>query len=204
MSWPFDFLTPMKYGAILADPPWKYDMRSDKGHKKSPEAHYETMSFDELAALPVSYLAGPNCYLFLWSTWPHLKQAQALMEAWGFDYITGGSWTKRTVKWNVAMGTGFVLRSGCEPYLIGRIGAPQVANRGVRNLIDAPEVLLLPEDIPDSIEAIRREHSRKPIQMRAMIETLLPRAYYAELFAREAWAGHDVWGNEAQKFKGAA
>jgi N6-adenosine-specific RNA methylase IME4 len=204
MNWPFGDLTPMKYGAILADPPWKYDMRSDKGHEKSPEAHYETMSFDELAALPVSHLAGPDCYLFLWSTWPHLKQAQALMEVWGFDYITGGSWTKRTVSWKVAMGTGYVLRSATEPFLVGRIGAPQVADRGVRNLIDAPEVILLPEDIPDSIDAIRREHSRKPVQMREMIQQLLPRTYCAELFAREPWAGHEVWGNQTDKFEGAA
>ena len=66
------------------------------------------------------------------------------------------------------------------------------------------EVILLPEDIPDSIEAIRREHSRKPVQMREMIEKLLPRAYYAELFAREPWAGHEVWGNQTDKFEGAA
>ena len=39
MTWPFDPLTPMKYGAILADPPWAYAMRSDKGYDKSPEAH---------------------------------------------------------------------------------------------------------------------------------------------------------------------
>jgi N6-adenosine-specific RNA methylase IME4 len=204
MIWPFDNLIPMKYGAILADPPWKYDMRSDKGHAKSPEAHYDTMTFDELAELPVSHLAGPDCYLFLWSTWPHLKQAQALMEVWGFDYITGGSWTKRTVNWKLAMGTGYVLRSATEPFLVGRIGAPQVASRSTRNLISAPSVILQPEDIADSIDAVRREHSRKPVQMRAMIETLLPRAYFAELFGREAWAGHDVWGNELGKFAGAA
>ncbi|MFE3838866.1 MT-A70 family methyltransferase [Pseudogemmobacter sonorensis] len=196
-DWPFGSLTPLKYGALLADPPWAYSMRSEKGHAKSPEAHYPTMPLEQIKALPVSELAGKDCYLFLWSTWPHVPQALEVMAAWGFDYVTGGSWTKRTVNWNVAMGTGYVLRSATEPFLVGRIGRPSIASRSERN------VLLAPEDVPDSIEAIRREHSRKPVQMREMIDRLLPQSYFCELFAREAWEGHDVWGNEAEKFEGA-
>lgn len=194
MTWPFDPLTPMKYGAILADPPWAYAMRSDKGYDKSPEAHYATMPEAELAALPVSHLAGPDCLLFLWSTWPHLPQALRLMQAWGFSYITGGSWTKRTAGGKPAFGTGYVLRSATEPFLVGRIGAPQTASRSIRNVIEAQE-------IPDGIESLRREHSRKPVEMRAMIEALLPRAHCCELFAREPWAGHDVWGNQTARFE---
>ena len=123
-DWPFDGLTPMKYGAILADPPWNYRMYSENGHAKSPEAHYETMSLPDICRLPVRDLAGPNCYLFLWSTWPHLPQAQKVMRDWGFEYVTGGNWTKRTKAWNLTFGTGYVLRSASEPYLIGRIGRP--------------------------------------------------------------------------------
>lgn len=200
MSWAFDHLTPFRYGAILADPPWPYAMRSAKGHAKSPEAHYETMRLDELASLPVNQLAGPDGYLFMWSTWPHLKQAMGLMDAWGFEYVTGGSWTKRSINWAVTMGTGYVLRSATEPYLVGKIGQPQVANRSQRNLLDAPHTVLEPTDIPDAIEAVRREHSRKPVQMREMIDLLLPKSYFCELFGREPWHGHDVWGNEATKF----
>ena len=69
-DWPFAHLTPMKYGAILADPPWKYAMRSEKGHEKSPEAHYATMDLPAIKALPVHELAGPECYLFMWSALP--------------------------------------------------------------------------------------------------------------------------------------
>lgn len=204
MSWAFDHLTPFRNGAILADPPWRYAMRSDKGHAKGPQAHYQTMGMDELASLPVHQLAGPNCYLFMWSTWPHLQQAMGLMDAWGFEYITGGSWTKRSVNWNVTMGTGYVLRSATEPYLVGRIGQPHIANRSQRNLIEAPQTVLQPDDIPDAMEAVRREHSRKPVQMREMIDLLLPKSYFCELFGREPWDGHDVWGNETAKFTGAA
>lgn len=201
-NWPFDGLMPMKYSAILADPPWSYRMWSEAGHTKSPEAHYATMGLDDIARLPVSQLAAPNCYLFMWSTWPHLPQALSVLNRWGFEYVTGGSWTKRTAHWNVAMGTGFVLRSATEPFLVGKLARPQISSRSERNLIIAPEQILQPEEIPDSIEAIRREHSRKPVQMREMIDRLLPRGYFCELFGREQWAGHDVWGNEVQKFEG--
>jgi len=192
--WPFEGLTPLRYGAILMDPPWAYAMRSDKGHAKSPEAHYSTMSAEAIRALPVSQLAGPDCYLFLWSTWPHLPLALNMLEDWGFTYVTGGSWLKRTQHWNVAFGTGYVLRSASEPFLVGRIGRPEIASRSERG------VILAPEDVPDSIEAIRREHSRKPVQMREMIERLFPRQFCCELFAREAWPGNEVWGNETGRF----
>lgn len=198
-SWPFDALTPMKYGAILADPPWAYKMRSEKGHAKSPEAHYATMSIGELRELPVADLAGPDCLLFMWSTWPHLNLSMFLMREWGFTYVTGGSWIKRTVTGKLTFGTGYVQRSACEPYLVGRIGKPQTASKSERNVIEAP----LPGLIPDKIEAIRREHSRKPVEMREMIERLLPRAYKCEIFAREPWSGNDIWGNETGKFRGA-
>lgn len=199
-NWPFTGLTPMKYGAILVDFPWPYKMRSTKGYQKSPEAHYNTMPLADMRDLPISHLAGPDCYLFMWSTWPHLKMAQDLMEHLGFVYVTGGSWTKRTVNWKPCFGTGYVLHSATEPFLVGRIGKPQISSRSERNVIIAPNELLEPEDIPDSIEAIRREHSRKPMQMREMIERLLPNAHLCELFAREAWGDHDVWGNEVSKF----
>lgn len=198
--WPFGSLTPMKYGAILADPPWAYKMRSSKGHAKSPEAHYPTMSMEALQQLPVSELAGPDCLLFMWSTWPHLDKALGLMGAWGFTYVTGGNWNKRTVNGKLVTGTGYVQRSAGEPYLIGRLGKPQTVSKSERNVIEAPEADRL---IPDTIEAIRREHSRKPVEMRQMIDRLLPRAHKCELFAREPWPGNDIWGNETEKFGGA-
>ena len=168
-------------------------MRSQNGYEKSPEAHYSTMDLAAIKALPVHELAAPDCYLFMWSTWPHLPQALDVMNAWGFEYVTGGSWTKRTKTWKLAFGTGYVLRSASEPYIVGKIGRPKIASRSERNVI-------LADEIPDLIDSLRREHSRKPDQMRDLIDRLLPHAYYAELFGREPWVGHDVWGNEADKF----
>lgn len=193
-DWPFEGLTPMKYGAILADPPWSYRMYSEAGHAKSPEAHYATMDIEAIMALPVAHLAAGDCLLFLWSTWPHLEQALCTMKHWGFRYVTGGSWTKRTPMARAAFGTGYVLRSSTEPYLLGALGKPKIRSRSVRNLIEAPEAF------PDGIESLRREHSRKPPEMRAAIEALLPDVWACELFAREPWPGNDVWGDQTRKF----
>jgi N6-adenosine-specific RNA methylase IME4 len=135
MSWPFETLTPMKYGVILADPPWSYKMYSHKGHAKSPEAHYDTMALDDIAALPVGHLAAKDCLLFMWTTWPHLVQAHHVMKSWGFEYKTGGAWFKKMSKGASAFGTGFIFRSSTEPFLVGTIGRPKLSLKNVRNEI---------------------------------------------------------------------
>lgn len=185
--WPFDALRPLGYGAIIADPPWQFELRSKnqaRGHDRNPEKHYRTMKLDDIKALPVGHLAAKDCALFLWTTWPHLKQAQAVMDVWGFRYVTGGSWTKLTKHGKRAFGGGYIFRSSCEPFLVGTIGAPNFRSKSVRNLIESP----------------RREHSRKPPEMRAMVGKLLPDVFACELFGREPWPGNHVWGDEADKF----
>jgi len=183
-DWPFGHLRPLGYGAILADPPWRYTMRGPKGYEKSPEAHYETMNDEGLLSLPVHKLARGDCLLVMWAIWPRLPFAVKVMEAWGFKFVTGGSWIKRTPYGKIRWGTGYTLRSGCEPFLVGRIGEPQGQPRNILNVIDA----------------VAREHSRKPPEMRAMVEALTPQAFRCELFAREAWPGNTVWGLETEKF----
>ena len=46
------------------------------------------MSIEELCALPVSEIAEKDCALFLWATFPQLKEALQLIKAWGFQYKT--------------------------------------------------------------------------------------------------------------------
>ena len=45
----------MKYGVILADPPWQY--RVGKSHRGTAEREYPTMSDAEICALEVGELA---------------------------------------------------------------------------------------------------------------------------------------------------
>jgi N6-adenosine-specific RNA methylase IME4 len=188
MSWPFGDLPPLRYGLILADPPWAFRLHSDKGDRKSPQAHYGCMGAGELAALPVDQLAAPDCALLMWATAPMLPDALMLMAQWGFRFKSAGAWAKQSstgAGW--AFGTGYCFRSAAEFFLLGTLGKPKVRSRSVRNLVVAPV----------------REHSRKPDQLHAMAEALYA-GPYLELFARQRRPGWDVWGNDVDRFGEAA
>jgi N6-adenosine-specific RNA methylase IME4 len=70
-----------KFAVIYADPPWEFRTYSDKGKGRSAEQHYDRMSLDDIKALPVGNLAAKDCALFLWTTFPHLGQALAIIDA---------------------------------------------------------------------------------------------------------------------------
>jgi len=188
------------FDLVMIDPPWPYKLRSEKGEAKSYARHYGAMSFAEIAALPVGSLAAKDCVLFLWSTWPLLLDGGdpechyangnasrspigAVMRAWGFRYVTGGAWHKRTVTGKTSFGTGYRARSSCEPFLLGIMGSPNTS-RAERNLI----------------EGLAREHSRKPGEAFAWCERYLPGARRLELFSRQNRPGWTSWGLEAGKF----
>lgn len=184
------------YDVILADPATEFETYSEAGQGKSPSAHYQTMSFDELAALPVAQLARGDSLLMMWACWPTLPRSIDLLGQWGFRYVTGGAWHKRTTGGKSAFGCGYRLRSATEPFLIGTLGNPQTV-KNIRNVIET-------EDL-DVIDAVRREHSRKPDEQYAICERIMPRALrMVELFARQARPGWDVWGNETAKFDAVA
>lgn len=184
MEWPFGDLTPLRYGAIIIDPPWYFRNYSAAGEVKNPVAHYDCMSADEIIALPVNQLAAPDCALFMWATAPMLPAALELMKAWGFAFKSAGAWAKQSStgeKW--AFGTGYCFRSTAEFYLLGTIGKPRILSHSVRNLIVAPV----------------REHSRKPDDLHRDVEQLYA-GPYCELFARQDRPGWDCWGDETDKF----
>jgi N6-adenosine-specific RNA methylase IME4 len=62
----FDGLTG-RYGTILIDPPWRFVNRTGKMAPEHKRLHrYPTMSFAEIAVLPVGQLALPRSHLYLW------------------------------------------------------------------------------------------------------------------------------------------
>jgi N6-adenosine-specific RNA methylase IME4 len=52
-----------EYRVIYADPPWRFATYSDKGKGRSPEAHYDCLSLDEIKALPVGTWAARDAVL---------------------------------------------------------------------------------------------------------------------------------------------
>ena len=172
-----------KYNVIYADPAWAY---SAGGAKRNAKRHYDTMKPEEIYALPVQDLAADHCVLFMWATFPNLEIALEAIKRWGFTYKTiGFVWVKRNKKadsW--FMGGGNYTRSNAEICLIGVKGKLKRLSASVHSVCDAP----------------RREHSRKPDEIRDRIVQLYGDVPRIELFARETAPGWDAWGNETQKF----
>jgi N6-adenosine-specific RNA methylase IME4 len=184
MTWPFGDLTPLKYGALLLDPPWKFANYSAKGEAKNPVAHYDCMSLADLRALPMNQLAAPDCAMLMWATAPLLPEAIDLMRAWGFTFKSAGAWAKQSSTGKAwAFGTGYCFRSAAEFFLLGTLGKPKIQSRSVRNLIVAPV----------------RQHSRKPEDQYEMVERLFE-GPFAEVFSRASRPGWDTFGHEAGKF----
>lgn len=80
-----------KYQIIYADPPWSYRVWRKKEHGRTAESHYSTMTIEDIRTLPVGQLADKNCILFLWVTFPVIREAFTVIDAWGFTYKESGS-----------------------------------------------------------------------------------------------------------------
>jgi N6-adenosine-specific RNA methylase IME4 len=183
---PFRELPHHYFGAILADPPWRFDVWSGKGTARAADNHYQTMTMREISRLPVDELAADDCALFMWMVWPSLPDALRIIEAWGFEYKTCAfSWMKADPYRLFAddktpfAGMGYWTRANTEACLLATRGKPKRLNADVRQGIIAP----------------RQEHSRKPDDVHDRIERLVG-GPYLELFARRTRPGWRVWGNE--------
>jgi N6-adenosine-specific RNA methylase IME4 len=164
------------YPVIYADPPWRYEhSRTDN---RQIENHYPTMDLAQICALPVGEVAAPDAVLFLWATSPKLAESMQVIDAWGFTYRTCMVWDKEVI------GMGYYARQQHELLLIatrGNLPTPEPANR------------------PPSVVRVRRstEHSEKPAEFYALIESMYPEYARIELFARNARPGWAAWGNQA-------
>jgi len=94
------------YKCIIVDPPWdqgktgKRSVRPNQG----TNLDYPTMTWEQIADIPVAAWAAEESFLWLWATnsrsrssdKPILIQAFELMEHWGFRYYTVLTWNKAT------------------------------------------------------------------------------------------------------------
>lgn len=176
---------PCKYAVIYADPPWYFRNWSVKGTGRNAVSHYDCLDFPTLANLPVRNLAADHCVLLLWATDPLLPRAMDLIKAWGFEYKTVGFyWVKlNTAKPGFFTGLGYWTRANPEQCLLATRGKPKQFAKDVGKLVLDH----------------RREHSRKPDQVRNHIERLI-KGPYLELFARETKPGWDCWGDQIALF----
>lgn len=174
-----------KFSTVLADPPWRFINRTGK---VAPEhrrlARYETMSVEEICALPVSKHSSQTAHLYLWVPNALLPDGLAVMKAWGFDYKSNIIWHKlRKDGGSDGRGVGFYFRNVTEILLFG------VRGKNARTLAPGRSQV-------NYIGTRKREHSRKPDEQYELIESCSS-GPFLEMFARGTRPGWTTWGNQA-------
>ena len=168
-----------KYQIIYADPPWSYN---DQGCQGTMANYYKGMKIEDICNLDIRNITDKNCILFLWATYPMLKEALLVIDAWGFIYKTiAFQWIKTNPKTgNYFYGLGRWTRGNTEPCLLATKGKIHRISKSVFQLIKEP----------------RGQHSKKPNIVRDKIIELIGELPRIELFARYKVNGWDSWGNE--------
>lgn len=172
------------YRTLIADPPWRYRHGGCEG---GVDSQYPTMTVEDICALPVSSALAPDAVLLLWTTWPKLREGLRVVDAWGFEYVTGFPWVKiqglpqfdltGELEIKPQYGVGYWARGCTEPLLIGKRGKASPPKNGWAGLL-SPNL----------------RHSRKPDSLYQYAESLP--GPYLELFARRRRAGWDAWGDQ--------
>lgn len=176
------------YAVGYADPAWEQEAWSDEtGQDKGLK--YPTMPVDEIKALCAGDRTPftPDAVLFLWVTANRLPDGLAVLEAWGFQYVTCLVWDK------VNIGMGRWVRDRHEILLIGKRGKVSLA----------PLMGTQPESLYAEPKA---DHSRKPVWFAEQIDRQWPELRKLELFQRKDSLAEgdirlngmwDFWGNQA-------
>jgi N6-adenosine-specific RNA methylase IME4 len=172
-----------RFGTILIDPPWRFANRTGKVGPEHKRLHrYQTLSFEEIVALPVEKFALPKSHLYLWCPNALLLEALTIMKAWGFTYKTNIVWYKiRKDGGPDGRGVGFYFRNVTELLLFGVKGNLRTLSPGRTQV--------------NLVMSQKREHSRKPEAVYGLIERCSPPPY-VELFARQRVEGWTQWGDE--------
>jgi len=168
-----------KYQIIYADPPWRYN---DKNCNGACAKHYSTLSIQDICELQISEISDDNSVLFIWITYPMLKEGLDVIASWGFSYKTiAFQWIKLNKKNGLPFfGLGRWTRGNTEACFLATKGKPTRINKSIFQIVQSP------------IE----KHSKKPDIIREQIINLMGDLPRIELFAREKKEGWDAWGNE--------
>ena len=176
-----------RFRTILADPPWQFQNRTGKmapEHKRL--SRYQTMTLDDIKALPVGEAADDPAHLYLWVPNALLPDGLAVMAAWGFNYKSNIVWHKmRKDGGSDGRGVGFYFRNVTELILFG------VRGKNARTLQPGRRQV-------NYMTTRKREHSRKPDEQYDLIESCSP-GPFLELFARGVRPKWSVWGNQADE-----
>ncbi|MCG3176926.1 MAG: hypothetical protein MOGMAGMI_01890 [Candidatus Omnitrophica bacterium] len=169
-----EFVAGEVFQTIVVDPPWDWGDEGDHDQQGQARPTYQTMPFDDVAALPIDDVSSGNAHLYLWITNRSLPKGFSLLERWGYRYVTMLTWCKPSI------GLGNYFRGSTEQVLFGvrgslpllknNVGTWFAADRGVR-------------------------HSQKPDAFYELVESCSP-GPWLDVFARSERPGWVTWGAE--------
>jgi N6-adenosine-specific RNA methylase IME4 len=161
-----------KFGCIYMDPPLEFE---DKN-----AFDYGTMSIEEVCALPVRDLLADDGHLHIWVPNALIFEAfPKFFDAFGVKFKSKFTWVKPPHP----PGPGAYWRNSDEVLW--------TAVRGNATRFND-------HSMPSWGEFPRREHSRKPDEVRDMVRRASP-GPYLELFARLPAEGWTTWGNQIDR-----
>lgn len=163
-----------RFSTVVLDPPWDWSDEGDVDQFGRATPTYATLTFDEIAAWPVPDHAAADSHLYLWITNRSLPKGFALLDRWGFRYVTALTWVKPSI------GMGNYYRGSTEHVLFGVSGSLPL----LRN--DAGTHFVAPRS---------REHSAKPDRFYELVEACSP-GPWLEWFARRERPGWVTVGAE--------
>ena len=168
------------FHVIAVDPPWPYRADADEPDDYDPSGRraanpYPEMQLSEIAALRIP--AADDCVLWLWTTHKFMRHAFPLLDRWGFTERAIVTWAKDR------MGLGRWLRSQSEFCIMATRGHPLISLTNQTTVLHGP----------------MREHSRKPDEFYAMVDSLCA-GRKLDFFSREAREGWEQFGNDKQRF----
>jgi len=161
-----------KFSTIVIDPPWDWGDEGDVNQLGRAKPDYATMALDKLLDLPVSALADMDCHVYLWITNRSLPKGFALLDRWGFRYVTALTWVKPT------FGMGNYFRGQTEHVLFAVKGSQVLKRRDVGTVFFAER---------------GKRHSEKPAAFLELVESCSP-GPYLEMFSRSERTGWTTWG----------
>ena len=178
-----------QYRCIVVDPPWdqgKTGLRTSRPNQ-GQDLDYPTMTFQEIAELPIGEWAAPDAFLWLWATnsrskssgRPILQQAFDLLEEWKFQYYTLLTWDKRTGP--CPFGPFQITTEHCLFAYQGKCIFPKDSMGKMQTLFTARS----------------RRHSEKPAVLYQYIKQYFP-GPRLDVFARRLHSGFEGWGDEVE------
>lgn len=189
------FLKTPRFKTLKVDCPWSYANFKGAEHGAAESAMItQTDGFLLSLAPTVQGMTDHHCLMFFWATWPKLKEAFQVLEAWGFEYVTGWPWIKTVATEErvdeIYTGIGHWSQSVSELLLIARKKGTKRAGK------PSPPVMGLMHGEDRQFYCRRdKRHSRKPMGMHQFAK-ITGEGPYGELFARYHTPGWYCYGEE--------